>query len=374
MHDGADVLICRPGFEREVAAEWLQLRHGKPDGLPLQSGSGWVLIPNAKTPLPAPLIFERQRLPHAHWCADADSTVLAAHLVESAAEGLAAASAWTLHSFATNPDAEGSFFREAVALKRRVLARLEQEYPAALGNFHPCEEAPADPTQTVWQLCRVGEGVWSSLSPASALSDPYPGGVHRMPGDPLAPSRSYLKIEEALDVMRRAGLCDSPRPTEAVVDLGAAPGGWTWAFLKRGCRVYAVDNGTLKLRSHGEMGGEVIHLRQDGMRFRPHNYARAPVDWLLSDMLIAPGQALGLLRRWLDGGWARRLVVNIKLPQQYPLAALTPICAYLREVPGLRFQMRQLYHDRREVTVMGEVEMGQGAQHRKSTRRRGGKT
>jgi 23S rRNA C2498 (ribose-2'-O)-methylase RlmM len=110
------------------------------------------------------------------------------------------------------------------------------------------------------------------------------------------------------------------------------------------------------------------------MRFRPHNYARAPVDWLLSDMLIAPGQALGLLRRWLDGGWARRLVVNIKLPQQYPLAALTPICAYLREVPGLRFQMRQLYHDRREVTVMGEVEMGQGAQHRKSTRRRGGKT
>lgn len=191
-----------------------------------------------------------------------------------------------------------------------------------------------------------------------------------MPGDPLAPSRSYLKIEEALDVMYRAGLGGAPRPNETVVDLGAAPGGWTWAFLKRGCRVYAVDNGPLKLRSRGGMGGEVVHLREDGMRFRPQDHMRIPVDWLLSDMLIAPGQALGLLRRWLEGRWARRLVVNIKLPQRYPLVALTPVVDYLHTVPGLRFHVRQLYHDRREVTVMGELGAPPRTQDRKPSRQR----
>jgi 23S rRNA C2498 (ribose-2'-O)-methylase RlmM len=32
---------------------------------------------------------------------------------------------------------------------------------------------------------------------------------------------------------------------------------------------------------------------------------------------------------------------------------LQPIEAYLRRITDFRFQMRQLYHDRREVTVFG---------------------
>ena len=135
-----------------------------------------------------------------------------------------------------------------------------------------------------------------------------------------------------------------------MVDLGAAPGGWTWAFVKRGCTVTAVDRGALKLKSLGAWGGEVTHLTEDGLRFRPSR----PVDWLASDMLIAPGIALGLVRKWHEGGWARNYVVNLKLPQQHPDATLVPIQTALDALPGFRYRLRQLYHDRREVTLLGE--------------------
>jgi hypothetical protein len=279
---------------------------------------------------------------------------LAAALAAEAGPSVANSAAWTLHAFAPDPDSEESRTREAQALERRILERMRGAYPAAWPHYRSPGEAGVT---YIWQICRVAGGAWSSVAPLAALSDPWPGGVHRMPADPLAPSRSYLKIEEALDVMAFDLRIAAPRPPESVVDLGAAPGGWTWAFVKRGCRVFAVDNGPLKLRGSGDMGGEAVHLREDGLRFRPQDHVRTPVDWLLSDMLIAPGVALGLLRRWIAGGWARRLVVNLKLPQTDPLVALAPIQDYLRSVPGLRFRLRQLYHDRREVTLMGELKV-----------------
>jgi 23S rRNA C2498 (ribose-2'-O)-methylase RlmM len=328
--------LPKPGVELAISAE--------PD-------AGLISVSGTRSLPESPFIFERQRLPGAQWFASDDLDALAASLAEREGSGVAKASSWTLHSFAPNPDTEDSRTREAQALERRVLAQVEQRHADALARFRAADQGPVASDTVVWQLCRVSGGAWSSIATRAELSDPYPGGVHRMPQDALAPSRSYLKVEEALDVMRQSGLGGSPRPNETVVDLGAAPGGWTWAFLKRGCRVHAVDNGPLKLQSHGDMGGEVLHLKEDGLRFRPQR----PVDWLLSDMLIAPGQALGLLRKWLDGGWARQLVVNIKLPQAEPLVALTPILDYLRGVPGLRFHLRQLYHDRREVTLMGAL-------------------
>ena len=79
------------------------------------------------------------------------------------------------------------------------------------------------------------------------------------------------------------------------------------------------------------------------------------MDWLVCDMLVAPGPAMGLLRRWLQEGWMGNFIVNIKLPQRDALAALEPVRKMLDVMAAPRYQMRQLYHDRREVTVMGGV-------------------
>jgi len=173
------------------------------------------------------------------------------------------------------------------------------------------------------------------------------GGHGRVKADRLAPSRSHMKVEEAF--MRMA---EHPVPGQSVIDLGAAPGGWTYAFLKRGCHVTAVDSGPLRLPDEQEGWGTVQHLRSDGITFAPKAH-QIPVDWMVSDMLIPPGVALGLLRKWVSKKWAKRMVCNIKIPQQNPFVAIAPIIEFLEEQKAWNFKIRQFYHDRREVTITG---------------------
>ena len=205
---------------------------------------------------------------------------------------------------------------------------------------------------TVMQCFLVQGGLWCAVSQPDELASPFPCGVSPLRQPEGAPSRSALKLEESW-------LLSGWRPgvRETVIDLGAAPGGWSHACLRRGCRVMAVDNASLRLQHVEELPGELTHLRADGLRFRPPA-SWLPVDWLLADMLIPPGVCLGLLKKWIGNGWMRRFVVNLKLPQREPLAALAPVREYLAGVPGLRWRMRQLYHDRREVTVMGAITGG----------------
>ena len=65
-----------------------------------------------------------------------------------------------------------------------------------------------------------------------AAREAWLGGQRRMADDDAAPSRSYLKVEEAYIVLGR-----EPAAEETVVDLGAAPGGWSYSAAKRGARV-----------------------------------------------------------------------------------------------------------------------------------------
>jgi 23S rRNA (cytidine2498-2'-O)-methyltransferase len=180
-----------------------------------------------------------------------------------------------------------------------------------------------------------------------------PGGQRRMADDALAPSRSYLKIEEAYGVLGR-----EPATGESVVDLGAAPGGWSYSAAKRGARVIAVDNGPLK-------GGaldhpQIAHRREDAFQFRP-----APgevFDWMFCDLLEEPHHVLrNLIAPWLEGRWCRRFVVNLKCGRVDPVALLGELRAaesvFSRCAVGVR--VRHLYHDRDELTVVGETPAAQ---------------
>src|SRR5690606_22009110 len=78
-------------------------------------------------------------------------------------------------------------------------------------------------------------------------SAPWPLGIPRLRLLADAPSRSALKLEEALltllDDRERAQLL---RNGMHAADLGAAPGGWTWVLARNGLRVSAIDNGPLR--------------------------------------------------------------------------------------------------------------------------------
>ena len=339
------VLLTRPSFEDALAAEaadrWTA-------ALRVASEPGLVVFESDGAPPATPLAFERQRIPDARFL---DSARLKPVAPAIAAEVMGAVNAsgrlWTTHVFTSDPEAGEALASRASGVEAAILregAKLARE---AAKRFRPHEKlARRADGGLVTQFCLTPAGLWHGTAELRDLSSARPGGLHRMAFDPRAPSRSYLKMEEAIE---RMGI--EPVEGEQIVDLGAAPGGWTFAFLKRGCDVTSVDNGPMKIGELETLPGRLTHLREDGVAFAPRGL-RTPVDWLVADMLIPPGVAMGLLRRWLGQGWARRFVVNVKIPQDECWQPLKPLHELLATLP-VQASIRQLYHDRREVTVFG---------------------
>ncbi len=170
------------------------------------------------------------------------------------------------------------------------------------------------------------------------------GGQQRMADDPAAPSRSYLKIEEAYGLVGA-----EPGPGETVVDLGAAPGGWSYSAARRGAQVIAVDNGPLKQGALGNVS--IDHVRGDAFRFVPAQ--GRGVDWLFCDMVEDPRRVLReVLEPWLAARRCRRFVVNLKFGRTDPVALLEEVRTQLRPHCARLF-VRHLFHDREEFTVAG---------------------
>jgi 23S rRNA (cytidine2498-2'-O)-methyltransferase len=140
---------------------------------------------------------------------------------------------------------------------------------------------------------------------------PWPQGIPRLKMPREAPSRSTLKLEEAIltllgDDEQRRWL----KPGMRAVDLGAAPGGWTYQLVRRSIRVSAVDNGPMDRALLDS--GLVEHLRTDGFRYRP----KQPLDWLVCDMVEQPRRIAELIAQWLATGACKRAIFNLKLPMK----------------------------------------------------------
>jgi 23S rRNA (cytidine2498-2'-O)-methyltransferase len=239
--------------------------------------------------------------------------------------------------------------QEIVGLGRRVTS-VEAAFGESLGRklARIARLAAAEPPRGVGPV-RGLFVYFTDFGRAFAAREAFGHGQRRVADDDLAPSRSYLKIEEAYIVLGR-----EPRAGETVVDLGAAPGGWSYSAAKRGARVIAIDNGPLK-------GGaldhpRIEHRREDAFKYTPP--AGATHDWLFCDMVEEPHNVLrNIIEPWLTHRWCWRFVVNLKFGRVDPLGLLgelrAPASLLARRAPGLR--IRHLYHDREEFTLVGEA-------------------
>jgi 23S rRNA (cytidine2498-2'-O)-methyltransferase len=186
-------------------------------------------------------------------------------------------------------------------------------------------------------------------------SAPWPLGIPRLKMHPDAPSRSALKLEEALltllDDDERAAML---RPGMRAADLGAAPGGWTWVLARAGLRVTAIDNGPL--RQHVLDTGLVEHLRADGFAWQPPR----PLDWMVCDMVEQPRRVATRMAQWFAGGWCDRAIFNLKLPMKKRWLETRLCLDQFAADAGkpLVLRARQLYHDREEITVFAAVQPG----------------
>jgi len=179
-------------------------------------------------------------------------------------------------------------------------------------------------------------------------SAPWPQGIPRLKLPREAPSRSTLKLEEAFfslltDDEQKRWL----KPGMRAVDLGAAPGGWTYQLVRRSIRVSAIDNGPMDRALLDS--GLVEHLRADGFRYRP----KKPVDWLVCDMVEQPRRIAELIAQWLADGWCQRAIFNLKLPMKKRYDETQSCLARVRAV-ARDVRARQLYHDREEITVFAQ--------------------
>ena len=189
---------------------------------------------------------------------------------------------------------------------------------------------------------------WVGISDP-ATGSPWPMGIPRLRAPKDAPSRSTLKLEEAFyvflsDEERASALTQGMR----AVDLGAAPGGWTYQLVRRGLHVTAVDNGPMA--ESLMTTGLVDHVKADAFTWRPS----AKVDWLVCDVVEQPHRIAALVGEWLGRGLADRMVFNLKLPMKKRWEEIQRDLAIVRAAMppnrDLVLRARQLYHDRKEVT------------------------
>ena len=181
-----------------------------------------------------------------------------------------------------------------------------------------------------------------------ANSSRWPMGIARLRMPRAAPSRSALKLAEAIDEFideKERGKRFAPGMT--AVDLGASPGGWTWQLVQRGLMVTAVDNGPMDEALMES--GQVKHRRDDGFHFKPSD----PVDWMVCDMVESPSRIARLASAWIAQGWSQQAIFNLKLPMKKRWEEVLRCRQIIDEAlggGGYYLRMKQLYHDREEIT------------------------
>jgi len=184
-------------------------------------------------------------------------------------------------------------------------------------------------------------GSWTLLDAGTILAAPqctslFPNGEVRFVEDHSdPPSRAYLKLWEALTLIGR-----HPEPGETCIDLGASPGGWSWALSKMGAHVISVDKAAL--------APEVA--RMPGIEYRCESAfaldprTAGPIDWLFSDVVCYPPRLLALVERWLAVGTCRNFVCTIKFQGGTDHDTARSFAA----IPGS--QLRYLFHNKHELT------------------------
>ena len=180
---------------------------------------------------------------------------------------------------------------------------------------------------------------------------PCAGALPRVVLPPDAPSRAWLKMEQALAFAGRAGATALRGST--VVELGSAPGGASLALMQHGARVFGVDTARMDARVlefAGEHGAGFVHIAASA-----GEVAKIPlpsrVDMLVSDMNLAPPVALRYIERVQHRVGARVLILTLKMNDRAMQARIPAFLDQIRRFAPGEVRVTQLPANRTEITV-----------------------
>jgi 23S rRNA (cytidine2498-2'-O)-methyltransferase len=346
----ARLWVTTPTFESALIAEL------GPDAEARALGEAPGLVIAREPPVDAPAldpVFARQQLPAAHALRGASVAALAEasyRAVEAAID--AVAGPFTLHAL-TPTGADPRLQSRCALVAQQTLALLQQRRRRAARQYQPPAESARqfERVAALIQLLLLDRehGFVSVAGPRPLPSggwdlSPWPGGLAPVAEDRRPPSRAYRKLEEAFLWM---GL--EPAPEQLCVDLGGAPGGWTYVALKRGARVVTVDRAPCEppVRGHPAL----TMIEGNAFTYTPPQ----PVDWLLSDIVCEPLRSLALIKDWLARGLCRNLVVTVKFKGRDGYGVLADVRAALAAAALPRFRVKHLHHNKNEVTVFAST-------------------
>jgi 23S rRNA (cytidine2498-2'-O)-methyltransferase len=327
------LFTTRNQFEEDLLEE-LTLEGDKPT----QAGPSLVLTQKAPSKHPT---FGRQGFPISHKLEGDD---LVKPLVESflaeykrISEGKKKPA--TIQFFVPDADETNPLSALATQLEQQVKQQIIADEYFSKRIFESAEQC-RDLDGILWQVCLAKEklayagGLLCTQAPSL-----FVGGRARLKLRDEMPSRAALKLEEAFHWVRRA-----PDAGDTCVDLGAAPGGWTYVLLERRAKVLAVDPAKLSPEIMKRKG--VKHFCQSAFQFEPPE----SVLWLCCDMAWRPMEVAQLLAKWGRKRWATFLISNIKLPMKQKAAVVKELTKTIASGGWQDVMARQLYHDREEVT------------------------
>ncbi len=193
-----------------------------------------------------------------------------------------------------------------------------------------------EPWRAWWCVAPLTDG-----PPLLAWPSSFPGGraLGEEQGD--APSSAHRKLEEAM-----AWLGLRPGERDLVLDLGAAPGGWSSVALACGARVVAVDRAELdpRVAAHPRL----THLKKDAFG----DLSDYAPSWLLCDVIAAPERSFELARRALQRRGLTALVVTLKLKRPAAFDVVKAARALAQKTPGWWGRCKNLVGNKLEVTLL----------------------
>ncbi|MGH1463157.1 MAG: 23S rRNA (cytidine(2498)-2'-O)-methyltransferase RlmM [Neptuniibacter sp.] len=342
------LLQCRAGFEKEAAAEITDqcANVGIYGYCTLNIGDGYLMF-NIQQPEEAEkailavnfneLIFIRQ------WMVCGDLLALEkgdrVSQIQTYLENVPVCSElWAEYADTTDG-------REIATFARKFSSALSQK----LRQNKQLKRQDSRKTLRMFLFVLSGTELYLGYAPVNN-SSPWPQGIPRLKFPKSAPSRSTLKLEEAWHWFIPKDQWEVRLPYSGkAVDLGAAPGGWTWQLVQRSMFVTAVDNGPMDPELMDS--GQVRHVQEDAYRFEPLE----PVNLMVCDVVDKPTKTALMAVTWVCNGWCNEAIFNLKLPMKQRYQEVENCMNLIAEQfmqAGLAYELsaKHLYHDREEIT------------------------
>jgi hypothetical protein len=353
-----DVLIGAPGTVDLMALELARATGVK---RPRTIAPGVLAVPSGTES--ASLVFARQCVPRARFI-EAKSASALADLVVQALDA-DTARGWLAGTIALSvslPDVErkGSRPPEEHPLTGGAQHIVEVLEKKRIGRAAKQDVAP-DLSGASLRLELLVTDAWRGVlaSAPTPIGDalttwPVPFAAGRAPVaiDKRAPSSAHRKLDEALRWLGTA-----PTRDDTVLDLGAAPGGWTHVALRHGARVVAVDRGDMDPRLLAN--DRVTHVRRDAFAVTLDDETtggRARIedaDWLVCDIIVEPERTMALLERALACSRLKGFVVTLKLRRPVDVAVIERARHMMADDAHFIARAKCLFHNKTEFTVMG---------------------